>query len=179
LLGSHACPCLSRPVRRPCSSFANSSFRPQAKRLRPVCEHRPGASEPNRDPRLPPDTPPPKGKPNWNPFKDTKKEDAARAALQDMFKGKDDLLAVYDDRGGGGGGGRGKGTGGSGSSDDGFHFDPKGWARSLWNAIKGVAKTLGAIALFGVLLAAVSLWGPLWNHHQIDTLGAAARRSWC
>ncbi|KAK9827666.1 hypothetical protein WJX81_005176 [Elliptochloris bilobata] len=38
---------------------------------------------------------------SFNPFQNKQKEDAARKALQEMFKGKDDALAAYDGNDGG------------------------------------------------------------------------------
>ncbi|DBB00829.1 TPA: hypothetical protein ACH3X1_000757 [Trebouxia sp. C0004] len=135
-------------------------------RCDPCCDARPGASEPGRDPSLPPNVPRAKPAPSWNPFKNTKKEDAARAALQDMFKDKGDLLAVYDDAPGGGSGGKGKGKGGGGGSGGGkggggFRFDPSDYWRRFLRLSKGLFSTLGAVLLFGVAISAVSLWKPL------------------
>lgn len=93
-------------------------------------------------------------------------QDAARSALQDMFKGKDDLLAVYDDAPGGGAGGKGKGGGGGGGSGGGkggggFNFDPSNYWRKFLRLSKGLVSTLGAVLLFGIAISAVSLWKPL------------------
>lgn len=43
-------------------------------RTSPSCDSRPGASEPGRDPSLPPDVPRAVPPATWNPFKNTKKE---------------------------------------------------------------------------------------------------------
>ena len=93
-------------------------------------------------------------------------QDAARSALQDMFKGKDDLLAVYDDAPGGGSGGKGKGGrggggGGGGKGGGGFNFDPSSYWRRFLRLSKGLVSTLGAVLLFGIAISAVSLWKPL------------------
>ena len=97
-------------------------------------------------------------------------QDAARSALQDMFKGRDDLLAVHDDAPGGGGGGKGRGKGGGGGGGGGgdggkgkggFSFDPSSYWRRFLRLTKGLISTLGAVLLFGVAISAVSLWKPL------------------
>ena len=97
-------------------------------------------------------------------------QDAARSALQDMFKGKDDLLAVHDDAPGGGGGGKGRGKGGGGGGGrgggggkgkGGFNFDPSSYWRRFLRLSKGLVSTLGAVLLFIVAISAVSLWKPL------------------
>ncbi|KAL3162162.1 hypothetical protein ABBQ32_009870 [Trebouxia sp. C0010 RCD-2024] len=135
-------------------------------KARPCCDSRPGASEPSRDPSLPSDVPKAKPPANFNPFRNTKKEDAARAALQDMFKGKDDLLAVHDDAPGGGSGGKGRGKGGGGGGGGGgkgkggFNFDPSSYWRRFMRLSKGLVSTLGAVLLFAVAISAVSLWQP-------------------
>ena len=84
-----------------------------------------------------------------------------------MFKGKDDLLAVYDDAPGGGSGGKGRGKGGGGGgggggkSGGGFNFDPSNYWRRFLRLSKGLISTLGAVLLFGIAISAVSLWKPL------------------
>ena len=94
-------------------------------------------------------------------------QDAARAALQDMFKDKGDLLAVYDDAPGGGSGGKGKGKGGGGGGGGGgkggggFTFDPSDYWRRFLRLFKGLFSTLGAVLLFAAAISAVSLWKPL------------------
>lgn len=103
-------------------------------------------------------------------------QDAARGALQDMFKGKDDLLAVYDDAPGGGSGGKGRGKGGGGGGGGGgqgrggFNFDPSSYWRRFLRASKGLLSTLGAVLLFGIAIGAVSLWKPL-----LSTISTAFR----
>ena len=99
-------------------------------------------------------------------------QDAARAALQDMFKDKSDLLAVYDDAPGGGGKGKGRSGGGGGGGSGGqggdnwfkgFSFNPSSWGRTLLLLFKRVGSTLGAVLLFIAAVSAISLWQPLLN----------------
>ncbi|GAB4818278.1 hypothetical protein N2152v2_005324 [Parachlorella kessleri] len=91
------------------------------------------------------------------------KQDAARKALQDAFKGKKDPFAAAEakakQRGGGGGGGGGKGGGGGGGSGGGFNFQE--WGDSFRRGLRSAWKTVGAVLLFGAALFVMTLWRPL------------------
>ena len=93
-------------------------------------------------------------------------QDAVRSALQDTFKGKEDLLAVYDrpPPGGGGKGGSGGGSGGGkwwSSFGSGGGFNPSDWGDALKSALRRLGKTLGAVLLFMLILGAMALWQPV------------------
>lgn len=110
--------------------------------------------------------------PDWYKSDCLPLQDAARAALADIFKGKGDLLDVYNDAPGGGGKGKGRrggggGGGGGGQGGDnwfqGFSFNPSSWARTLLSLVKRVGSTLGAVFIFIAAVSAISLWKPLLN----------------
>ena len=91
-----------------------------------------------------------------------------RAALQDTFKGKEDLLAVYDrpPPGGGGKGGSGGSGGGRGGNwwnnfGSGGSFNPSDWGNGLKSALRRLGRTLGAVLLFMLILGAMALWQPV------------------
>ena len=91
-------------------------------------------------------------------------QDAVRSALQDTFKGKEDLLAVYDrPPPGGGKGGSGGGRGGNwwNSFGSGGGFNPSDWGNWVKNALRRLGKTLGAVLLFMLILGAMALWQPV------------------
>ena len=92
-------------------------------------------------------------------------QDAVRSALQDTFKGKEDLLAVYDrpPPGGGGKGGSGGGRGGNwwSSFGSGGGFNPSDWGNRLRSALRRLGRTLGAVLLFMLILGAMALWQPV------------------
>ena len=76
-------------------------------------------------------------------------QDAAKKALQEMFSGKDDLLAAYDGPPGGGNSG-GRGGGGGGGWFGGFNFNEFG--DNFMRSMKGLLSFLGAVALIGGLV---------------------------
>eukprot|EP00891_Asterochloris_glomerata_P003246 jgi/Astpho2/3246/fgenesh1_pg.00052_%23_49_t len=128
------------------------------------CDDRMGAPQPDRDPSIRFEPPKQKANKNFNPFKNVKKEDAVRSALQDTFKGKEDLLAVYDrPPPGGGKGGSGGGRGGNwwNSFGSGGGFNPSDWGNWVKNALRRLGKTLGAVLLFMLILGAMALWQPV------------------
>ena len=70
-----------------------------------------------------------------------------------MFQGKEDYLAAYDGPPGGSGGKGGRGGGGNGWFSGWFGgFDSSGWGDNFMRSMKGLASTLGAVALFGLLV---------------------------
>lgn len=81
----------------------------------------------------------------------------ARKQLQDMFKGKEDVLSMYDAQPPGGGkGGSGSSGGGGGGGGDWRNFDWRNWGRKVWwrlrASLKGFATALGAALLFASVL---------------------------
>lgn len=118
-------------------------------------------------------------------------QDAARSALQDMFKDKSDFLAVYDDAPGGGGKGKGRGGGGGGGGSgggqgrnwfEGFSFRPSSWGRTILLLFKRVGSTIGAVLVFVIAVSAISLWKPLFSgvtsiiRYSLRLGGPGARR---
>ncbi|BDA41661.1 hypothetical protein COCOBI_02-4420 [Coccomyxa sp. Obi] len=101
---------------------------------------------------------------SFNPFRNRKKEDAAKKALQEMFKGKQDMLAAYD-AGGGGSGKGGKGGRGGGDGDGGDGFNWREWSakflRDLGGGAKSVAQTIAALLLMLSVFYAASFVRPL------------------
>ena len=84
-------------------------------------------------------------------------QEDARKQLQNMFKGREDVLAAYDAAPPGGGTG-GSGGGGSGGGGGNWRdFDWREWGRQAWqrlrSSLKGFATVVGAALLFaGVLI---------------------------
>eukprot|EP00884_Botryococcus_braunii_P009747 jgi/Botrbrau1/18774/Bobra.0386s0092.1 len=105
---------------------------------------------------------------SFNPFKDKKKEEAAKKALQDAFQGKGDLLAAYDRDGGDGGkGGKkggGGGGGGGGGSGGGWELpDWRGWGSQMGGGLKKALQTIAAILLFVFVIFSGSLVKPIFG----------------
>lgn len=104
---------------------------------------------------------------DFNPFKDAKKEDAAKKAVEEALKGKKDILADMDmDDGDDGEGG--DGSDGGGGNWFGDFSDGEFWRRSLSDMWQGISKwfastmsTLGAIFLFFAVFVFISLLGPV------------------
>lgn len=106
---------------------------------------------------------------DFNPFKDRKKEDAAKKALDEAFKGQKDILADMDKDDGDDGEG-GDGSDGGGGNWFGDFSDGESWRRSLSDMWQGISKwfastmsTLGAIFLFFAVFVFISLLGPIFR----------------
>ncbi|KAK9908672.1 hypothetical protein WJX75_001240 [Coccomyxa subellipsoidea] len=101
---------------------------------------------------------------SFNPFRNKKKEDAAKKALQEMFQGKQDMLAAYDAGGGGSGkGGKGGKGGGDGEGSGGFNW--REWSakflRDLGGGAKSAAQTVAALLLLLSIFYAATFVRPL------------------
>lgn len=88
------------------------------------------------------------------------KKDATKKALEDMFKGKKDVLAAFDEKIGDGGSGGGDSSDGGG----GWNWNWDDWKsgfEKFWKAFVGcimsIAKALGAVALFALFVSCRSL----------------------
>lgn len=92
---------------------------------------------------------------------DPDKEDAARKALLDAFKGKEDPFKSMEQRkkkassGGGGDGGGGDGSGG------GNNFDFNEWGDRFKGGLFSFLKTIGTIIAFIAFISAFYLWKPI------------------
>ena len=88
-------------------------------------------------------------------------QDAARRALEQMFKGKGDSLAAFDpdSTGGGPGGGKRTGGGGGGGGSGWSMPDWRGWFSGFWGRFGELGKALQAILAFAAVMLAVCYLG--------------------
>lgn len=91
--------------------------------------------------------------------KDHKAEEAAKRALQGMFKGQKDILATFDTDSGSGGSppGRKKYTGGSGGQGGWQPPNWRDWRRILLNRAAGGSKALSSIFVFIAIFLTIPL----------------------
>lgn len=100
-----------------------------------------------------------------NPFQARSgKQNEAQRALQDIFKDKEDSLSMYDPTPPGKGGSGGKNGGGGGGFGSWRDFDWRDWGKrqggSFLGSLEGLGQVLGAVLLFGFILALVSQGPP-------------------
>lgn len=94
-------------------------------------------------------------------------QEAARKALQDAFKGKNDFLSAYDrdggDKGGKGGKKGGGGSGGGGGGGGGWGMpDWREWGSGIGGGLKRMLQTAAAILLFVLVIFSGSLAKPFF-----------------
>jgi hypothetical protein len=90
---------------------------------------------------------------------DPNKEDAARKALLDAFKGKEDPFKSMEQRKKKSSGGGGDGGGGDGGSGNNFDFNE--WGDRFKGGLFSFLKTIGTIIAFIAFISAFYLWKPV------------------